>query len=69
MTLIFTQGHSCIEIKNFGVLFLAYKSIDLRESQLLPQPGGLLKLMLNLFFAQVILKGENCAGVIWWNMC
>ena len=35
---------------------------------MLPQPVGLLKLMLKFYFAQAIFKGENSADVILWNI-
>ena len=60
MTLAFIDGHSCIyEIKKIGVHFPANLSVCMKFS-MLPQPVGLLKLMLNLFCTSNGQERELC---------
>ena len=48
------------EMKNFGVHFLTNFAVDLDEIRLFPQPAGLLKLTLNLFWISTIQGRELC---------
>ena len=65
MTVTFTQGLNCTRNgKKFRSFFSEISQLIWMKFSVLPQPAGLFKPMLNIYFGQVIFKGENFAHVI-----